>query len=126
MDISGVIVHGKQLGRQLGYPTANLCIDQLLGQLPAAGVYAAWATLPDGQQFPAMVNVGYRPTVDTSRHELSVEAHLAGFNGDLYGQMLSLKIVDRIRDERRMESLDQLRSQLTLDLQSVINRLNQQ
>jgi len=123
MVISGTIVHGQQLGRQLGFPTANLCVEQLHGELPEAGVYAAWATLSDGQRFPSMVNIGYRPTVDTQQHKLSIEAHLSGFTGDLYGQLLSLEIVERIRDERRMESLDQLRTQLSSDLQSVIHRL---
>ncbi len=124
MVIAGTIVHGRQLGRQLGYPTANLCVEQLHGQLPEAGVYGAWATLSDGQRFPAMVNVGYRPTVDANHHDLSVEAHLVGFSGDLYGQLLSLEITERIRDERRMNSLEELKSQLTIDLQSVIALLN--
>lgn len=124
MVIAGTIVHGKQLGRKLGFPTANLCVEQLHGQLPQAGVYGAWATLSDGQRFPAMVNVGYRPTVDTTHHDLSIEAHLAGFSGDLYGQKLSLEITERIRDERRMNSLEELQSQLTIDLQSVIALLN--
>ena len=115
--ISGVVVHGKQLGRQLGFPTANLCVDELQGQLPEAGVYAAWATLPDGQRRCAMVNVGYRPTVDGPNQRLSVEAHLADFHGDLYGQHLTLDIVSRIREERQMTSLEQLRRQLQADLQ---------
>lgn len=123
MVIAGTIVHGKQLGRQLGYPTANLNIDNLQGTLPSAGVYAAWAILSDGQRYPAMVNVGYRPTVDADRHLLSVEAYLDGFAGDLYGQRLSLEIVSHIRDERRMDSLDQLKSQLAIDLDQTRNIL---
>ena len=123
MIISGIVIHGKQLGRQLGFPTANLCVEKLHGQLPAAGVYSAWATLPDGRRFPSMVNIGYRPTVDQAHHDLSVEAYLADFSGDLYGQNLSLDITKRIRDEKRMESLEELRSQLTLDLQSVLHLL---
>lgn len=116
--LQGIIVHGKQLGRQLGYPTANLCIDNLQGTLPSAGVYAAWATLEDGRQYRAMVNIGYRPTVDTVQHRLSVEAHLDGFSGDLYGQYLSLTIISLIREERRMDSLEQLKEQLAKDLLS--------
>lgn len=124
MIISGIVVHGKQLGRQLGFPTANLCVEKLHGQLPAAGVYGAWATLSDGRRFPSMVNIGYRPTVDPTHHDLSVEAYLAGFSGDLYDQTLSLDITERIRDEKRMNSLEELRAQLTQDLQSVIRKLN--
>lgn len=116
MVISGTVVHGKQLGRLLGYPTANLCIDGLHGSLPNAGVYAAWAVLEDGREYKAMVNIGYRPTVDDHSDRLSVEAHLDGFSGDLYDQRLRLEIASHIRDERRMESLDQLKAQLAIDL----------
>lgn len=123
MIISGTIVHGKQLGRQLGFPTANLCVDNLQGTIPSAGVYAAWATLVDGGRYRAMVNIGYRPTVDPLQHLLSVEAYLDGYQGDLYGQNLSLEIVSHIRDERRMESLDQLKAQLAIDLDQTRNIL---
>lgn len=117
--LEGIVVHGKQLGRRLGFPTANLSPEQLVGSIPSNGVYAAIATLQDGRRFKAMVNVGYRPTVDASRNLLSVEAHLSGFDGDLYGQKLSLLILSRIRDERRMASLEQLSAQLSQDLQAV-------
>ena len=65
-----------------------------------------------------MVNIGYRPTVE-NEHHLTIEAHLIGFSGDLYGQRLSLRFIDRIRDERKMESLDDLKAQLARDLQAV-------
>lgn len=123
--LEGIVVHGKQLGRQLGYPTANLSLAQLKGELPSAGVYAAWATLADGSRRRAMVNIGYRPTVDAQHHTLSVEAHLDDFDGDLYGQMLCLSIVSRIRDERKMASLEQLQEQLAHDLAEVKLRLGQ-
>lgn len=114
--LQGTVVHGQQLGRRLGYPTANLDVAHLDGQLPAPGVYAAWATLADGSRHRAMVNVGYRPTVDADRQRLTVEAHLDAFSADLYGQSLCLLLVARIRDEHRMYSLDQLRAQLAADL----------
>jgi len=117
--LEGIVVHGQQLGRRLGFPTANLSLDDLLGTIPATGVYAAIATLPDGHRFKAMVNVGYRPTVDASHHSLTVEAHLCRYEGDLYGQRIRLDIMSRIRDERRMTSLEQLTAQLALDLQAV-------
>lgn len=118
--LSGIVVHGQQLGRRLGYPTANIDTSRIVGEVPQPGVYAAWATLTDGTRYKAMVNVGYRPTVSAAgTRVLTVEAHLADYTGDLYGQQLSLHIVARIRDERRMDSLDQLRSQLGLDLSEV-------
>ena len=117
--LSGIVVHGQQLGRTLGFPTANLAVDTLKDVLPPAGVYAAWATLSDGSHYLSMVNIGYRPTVDNLSHTLTVEAYLDQFSGDLYGQMLSLQLVSRIRDERKMSSLQELQEQLARDLEQV-------
>ena len=117
--LSGTVVHGQQLGRRLGFPTANLEVEPLDGHLPQAGVYAAWATLAGGERYLSMVNIGYRPTVDEQSHRLSVEAYLDHFSGDLYGQRLSLQLVERIRDERKMSSLQQLQEQLGADLRQV-------
>lgn len=118
MILEGIVVHGKQLGRQLGYPTANLGLEELKGEVPPTGVYAARCRLADGRAFTAMVNVGFRPTVDLLSHRLSIEAHLLDFEGDLYGQRLQLSIQSRIRDERKMETIDELKAQLAEDLAS--------
>ena len=117
--LDGTVVHGQQLGRQLGFPTANLDVAHLSGKLPTSGVYAASAVLDDGRHFRAMVNIGFRPTVDASRHTLSVEAYLDGFQGDLYGQHLLLTLLHRIRNERKMSALDELQDQLSADLLEV-------
>ena len=117
--LEGTVVHGQQLGRQLGFPTANLDVAHLSEKLPTPGVYAASALLDDGRHYRAMVNIGYCPTVEASRHTLSVEAHLDGFEGDLYGQHLSLTLLHRIRNERKMSSLDELQDQLAADLREV-------
>lgn len=117
--LSGIVEHGKQLGRQLGYPTANLALDSLVGSIPSSGVYAARCTLQNQQTFWAMVNVGYRPTVDGDVHRLSVEAHLLNYDGDLYGQTLQLELCHFIREERKMASLEELKCQLTHDLAAV-------
>lgn len=119
--LKGTVVHGQQLGRKLGYPTANLGVEGLEGSLPDAGVYVGDCTLPSGQVLRSMINIGYRPTVDPQSHRLSVEAHLLDFDGDLYGQTLQLNILDYIRAERKMASLDDLRHQLALDLMSCKN-----
>lgn len=121
--LTGMVIHGRQLGRRLGYPTANIDTHSLTTVLPS-GVYAGWAVLNNGCEYPAMVNVGYRPTVDTEEHKLSVEAHLHGYTGDLYGEILNIKLVSRIRDERKMDSLDELKAQLGLDLLQTLERLN--
>lgn len=114
--LSGIVVHGHQLGRLLGFPTANLCTSHLTGQIPSPGVYAAWTLLSDGSRYASMVNIGYRPTVDSPDHDLSVEVHLLDFAGDLYDTTISVDFVCRIRDERKMDSLEQLKQQLATDL----------
>lgn len=117
--LESIVVHGQQLGRKLGYPTANLGLDTLRGTLPPTGVYAALCTLADNSVHKAMLNIGYRPTVNSSDHTLTIEAHILHFNGDIYGQPIKLQITSRIRDERRMTSLAELKLQLAKDLQQV-------
>ena len=83
--------------------------------LPAEGVYATRALLPSGESYPAMVNIGRRPTVDVAGAPLSVEAHLLGFEGDLYGSHLTLEFLQRLRGERKFDSVEALRAQLEAD-----------
>ncbi len=109
--ISGVIIHGDHRGRQLGFPTANLSISQNRVH-PADGVYAAWATV-EGRRFPAVVNIGVRPTVN-GRKRL-IEAHLMGFDEDIYGRCLELAFVARLRDEMKFPGLDALKAQIARD-----------
>lgn len=126
--VSGKVVGGKRIGRTLGFPTANLDVSASCA-VPAEGVYAARvhiASLPtlEGRTapatYPAMVNVGRRPTVDESASPaLSVEAHLIGFDGDLYGATLDVEFVRRLRSERKFDSLDSLVSQLRADRAAV-------
>ncbi len=113
-SLDGIVESGKQLGRTIGFPTANLRPDTAR-MLPAEGVYAARAILPDGQTHPAMVNIGRRPTVDATGAPLSIEAHLIGYEGDLYGSRLDLQFMKRLRGECRFDTVDALRRQLTLD-----------
>lgn len=111
--LRGPVVRGDQLGRTLGYPTAN--IETPPGKALPRGVFAAWAWLR-GERFPAMLNIGTRPTVQGQT--LRVEAHLLGFAGDLYGQTLRADLVARLRPEARFASLDELRAQLAADAQA--------
>jgi riboflavin kinase / FMN adenylyltransferase len=105
----GEVVVGDRRGRELGVPTANLVPDDRL-VCPGHGVYAAWA-----HGFPAAVNVGVRPTFETGRG-LLVEAHLIDFEGDLYGETLRIAFIERMRGERRFESVDELVEQMRLDI----------
>lgn len=113
-SITGVVEHGRQLGRTIGFPTANLRLaDDAI--VPHEGVYAAAATMSDGLLRPAMVNIGRRPTVDRPGADLSIEAHILDFDGSLYDETLSLTFCRRLRDERRFDSLEELKEALAAD-----------
>jgi riboflavin kinase / FMN adenylyltransferase len=106
----GEVVHGDKRGRELGFPTANIVPSDQLA-VPGHGVYAAWA-----HGHPAAVNVGVRPTFVTGRG-LLIEAYLLDFSDDLYGQELRVAFVERLRGEKRFESVDDLVAQMELDVQ---------
>jgi riboflavin kinase/FMN adenylyltransferase len=109
--LRGAVMPGAARGRTLGFPTANLAAPP--GIPLADGVYAARAGW-DGESAPAVVNVGVRPTVDGATR--LVEAYLLDVSPDLYGRQLTLDFVDRIRSERRFDSLDALRTQIAADV----------
>jgi riboflavin kinase/FMN adenylyltransferase len=106
----GEVVEGDRRGRELGMPTANIVPDDALAH-PGHGVYAAWA-----HGHPAAVNVGVRPTFDTGRG-LLVEAYLLDFSGDLYGETLRIAFLERLRGEKRFESVDELVAQMHRDVE---------
>jgi riboflavin kinase/FMN adenylyltransferase len=106
----GDVVHGDKRGRELGFPTANIVPDDALA-VPGHGVYAAWA---HGR--PAAVNVGIRPTFVTGRG-LLIEAYLLDYEGDLYGQTLRVAFVERLRGEKRFQSVDDLVEQMGRDVE---------
>lgn len=110
--LRGTVGTGAKRGQSLGFPTANL--EQPLTLVPGDGVYAGRAILSDGHDWPAAINVGANPTF--SEQARKVEAHLIGFGGDLYGQALSIDFVARLRDTRRFDNVNELRSQLTTDI----------
>lgn len=125
--IVGRVVHGKELGRTIGFPTANIEPLDPHCMVPADGVYAVSAILPDGSTFPAMVNIGHRPTVDNPATALrSIEAHIIGFNGDIYGSVVSIAFVRFLRKERKFATLDELRAQLTIDAHATKESLQQE
>ena len=113
--IAGPVVEGDRRGRELNMPTANMepPADVIL---PAKGVYAATATADGTGPTAAAVNIGVRPTFKTEG-DLLVEAHLIGFDGDLYGQTLGLAFLERLRDEVRFESAAELVEQMQKDVQ---------
>ena len=108
--LEGEVVQGDGRGRELGMPTANIVPDDTL-VTPGHGVYAAWA-----HGHPAAVNVGVRPTFDTGRG-LLVEAYLLDFDSDLYGETLRIAFIERMRGEKRFESVDALVEQMRRDVE---------
>lgn len=111
--LTGEVTEGKQIGRQIGFPTANLTLpEQKL--MPACGVYAVWVTMPDHSKRGGMLCIGHRPTVEQNG-EISVEVHIFDFNGNLYGTSISIDFIEKLRDERHFDSLEELQKQLVLD-----------
>jgi riboflavin kinase/FMN adenylyltransferase len=111
--LAGVVVRGDGRGRQLGFPTANLQPDAAHKIIPAGGVYAV-EVLAHGSTYGGMMNIGVRPTV-TDGSKLTCEIHLFRFSGDLYGERLTVRFLERLREERRFPSVDRLLEQLELD-----------
>ncbi len=114
--ISGTVIHGLQNGRKMGFPTANLGPYCEFMQIPADGVYSALAKV-DGETWPAMLNIGFRPTFEGTAR--TIEAHLLGFERDIYFHELTLEFVDFLRPERRFDSPECLAAQLEADRDKV-------
>ncbi len=108
--VEGVVIGGNQLGRKLGFPTANIAIGDDLAV--ENGVYSS-KVFVEGKEYVAMTNVGIRPSVDGSRRLL--ETHLFDFEGLLYGLTLRVELFDKIRDEKKFGSVDELRQQIEKD-----------
>ena len=111
--MTGSIVEGKQIGRQIGFPTANLSLPKQK-LLPACGVYAVGVEMTNGTRKSGMLCIGHRPTVEANG-ELSIEVHIFDFDGNLYGKELRLEFIGRLREERRFSSLEELQLQLRRD-----------
>lgn len=113
-SLEGKVVFGKQIGRTIGFPTANIKVvrDKII---PGNGVYACRAMLKDHSIHPAMVNIGTRPTIDGKNSNVTIEAHIIGIAKKLYGNRITLSFVSRLRDERKFEDIDALKAQLEKD-----------
>ncbi|MEW6716329.1 MAG: bifunctional riboflavin kinase/FAD synthetase [Chloroflexota bacterium] len=120
--LSGVVVRGDDRGKKLGIPTANLDIRADLVQ-PRAGVYACWAII-NGDRWGAVSNVGVRPTFEFQPVAPRVEAHLFDFEGDLYGQVISLEFLSRLREEKRFPNENALVDQIRGDIENARGMLS--
>lgn len=119
-SITGEIIHGDHLGRQLGFPTANLNVQNLA--LPPLGVYSANAIL-NHKSYPAILNLGIRPTLNQSTPTLRLETHILDFQQDIYGAYLEVQPLQFLRGEKKFASLEALRQQIQSDLQQARNLL---
>ena len=114
--LRGHVVGGQQIGRTMGFPTANLSVDEPLKVLPGDGVYAVRVRL-HGMAYRGMLSIGNRPTIGD--RPTAVEVHLLGFSGDVYGETIEVEFIRHLRNNRRFDSLDALREQLERDRETV-------
>lgn len=124
---SGKVVEGNKLGRKLGYPTANLDLQQVEKLIPGDGVYAVLALL-SGYEEPlqGMMNIGVRPTIESSERasDRVIEVNLFNFNDQLYGEMVKVFVKKRLRDEVKFPGLDELVEQMAIDKENTLKALN--
>ena len=113
-QLQGLIAHGDQRGRTIGFPTANLNYAREK-VIPAGGIYACWAYVR-GEKYQAAVNIGTNPTFTPDKQTLNVEAYLLEFDQDIYDEMVSLEFVSRLRNELRYDSVDALVKQIGRDV----------
>ena len=117
IDIEAEVIHGKKIGRALGFPTANMSMVGYEGV--ERGAYLSRVVI-DGKSYKAMSNVGIRPSVGGK--ELLLETHVLDFSGDLYGRKLCITLVEKIRDEKRFASIGDLKEQLIRDYEYIRSR----
>ena len=110
--IMGRVVYGRQLGRELGVPTANIQLRRYRAALE--GVYAVTVTGIDDKTYEGIANIGIRPTVDG--REPLLEVHIFDFDGDIYGRLLTVEFCRKLRDEQQFDGLDALKAQIHYDL----------
>jgi len=113
-ELNGIVIKGQQIGRSIGFPTANIYIPNDYKLIPKDGVYAVEAMV-GGALYKAMLNIGNRPTVDGSKR--TVETNLFDFQGDLYDKQITIYIKAFLREERKFDGLEALKAQLSLDQQ---------
>ena len=116
-SLTGIIFKGRQLGRTIGYPTANITIEEDYKLIPNNGVYIAKSVL-NGKTVFGMMNIGTRPTVDGTKQ--TIEINFFDFKQDLYGQKITISLLHRMRSEQKFESIDALKNQLGKDKKTAL------
>ena len=119
--LEGTVVSGYQVGRKIGFPTANLRVDFPYKLIPSIGVYAVRVQVA-GQQWKGMLSIGYRPTINNG-NDLSIEVHILDFQGDIYNQKMRLEFIEFLRPEVKFDSVDELIAQMHKDKEETIKVL---
>lgn len=112
--LSGKVVDGQKNGRKLGFPTANINIEEAYKLIPAVGIYAV-RVYYKGQKLKGMLNIGYRPSIDFADGSMTIEVNIFDFDQDIYGEELKVDLIKRIRDEKKFDSIDQLIAEMKKD-----------
>jgi riboflavin kinase/FMN adenylyltransferase len=120
-SITGKVVEGNRIGRTIGFPTANIKVEDKYKLIAAGGVYACKVKI-DGRVYQGMGNIGTRPTI--AKHDFATEVHIFNFDGELYGKTITIYFLDRIRDEKKFDGLEKLAEQLRKDRDVVKKLLN--
>ncbi|HJX70936.1 MAG TPA: riboflavin kinase, partial [Bacteroidales bacterium] len=113
-SIEGKVIEGKKIGKRLGFPTANIQVNGENKLIPLSGVYAVQVEI-NNKYYNGMMNIGVRPTIAEQVHNLTIEVHIFHFNKDIYGNDIRLHFIERIRDEKKFRSADELVEQLKRD-----------
>lgn len=119
--LSGVVIKGKQIGRTLGFPTANIAVSEKTKLIPANGVYAVMITYND-QIYQGVLSIGHRPTFDNG--EKSIEVNIFNFNEDIYSQSLIIELISLIRPDLKFQNPEALRQQMVKDKEAAIKQLS--
>ena len=120
-NLTGKVVKGDGLGKKINYPTANIFIEETYKIIPKDGVYLV-ETIIEDKLFNGMMNIGHRPTIGTNVK--SIEVHLFNFNEDIYGKVISIKMISKIRDEKKFSSIQALKEQLVKDENYCLKLIN--
>ena len=120
--LTGHVVEGNHIGRKMGFPTANIHPFDPNKQIPLNGVYAIRAELRNGV-YGGMLNIGFRPTIDSASAVKTIEAHIFGVSGDFYDEKVVIHFISRVRDEMKFSGLEELKNQLVKDKSFIQNLL---
>ena len=119
-SITGRVIEGNKIGRSIGFPTANIEIEDKFKLIAAGGVYACKVEC-EGKMYKGMGNIGTRPTI--GKHDFTTEVHMFDFDEDIYDKEITIYFIDRVRDEKKFEGLEKLKGQLARDKKTVMELL---